>query len=558
MVRKMRKRNLMIMSLILLGLMCFSLVSCGEGFFEEEPETSGEIDPNKTTIYIGNYYGGLGDKWLDVLTEQYEATHPDVHFEIENDKTPYLLDNIKNNISASKCSLFFVEKIYYYDMVNQGSLADISDVVTSSLSEYGETGTIEDKLDPQFKNYLANNDICDGKYYALPTYTSHYHMVYDVDLFEQKKLYIGKNSTETNIAWINGIEENTKSAGVDGEFGTYDDGLPATMSQFEKLVERMRKMNITPFIWSGQYSDYSSGILTSMYADYEGADAFEINYTFDGSAVLNGSTTPTTITKDNAYELQGQTGKLKALEFARYITSDSINYASSSGLLTSTHLEAQDEFIASRPENNGSTIKPIGMIFEGDWWENEAVINGDFNSMVNMYGDEYAYGTRRFSVMPFPKTDGAASGKTILSTSASNAFFINNHSSEKEIEICKDFLKFCHTESALQIFTQYTGMVRPFEYEITDEQYNELTYYSKTLYEIYKNENTKIVYDLNRCDTRIQNPSYFVFYWKWTSSTSGGVYEYPFRDFIDNKNMTAQAYFAGLKEYHKSQWSRFN
>ena len=105
------------------------------------------IDPNKTTIYIGNYYGGLGDKWLDVLTTQYEATHPDVQFKIENDKTPYLLDNIKNNISSSKCSLFFVEKIYYYDMVNQGSLADISDVVTSSWSEYGETGTIEDKLE---------------------------------------------------------------------------------------------------------------------------------------------------------------------------------------------------------------------------------------------------------------------------------------------------------------------------------------------------------------------------------------------------------------------------
>ena len=542
--------------LLLIALLCLTLASCGDDFFEEGTDTE-PLDPNKTTIYIGNYYGGLGDKWLDVLTTQYEATHPDVQFKIENDKTPYLLDNIKNNISSSKCSLFFVEKIYYYDMVNQGSLADISDVVTSSLSEFGEEGTIEDKLDEQYKEYLANNEICDGKYYALPTYTAHYHMVYDVDLFEQKKLFMGKNSTDTNIAWIDGKTPDTKSAGVDGVFGTYDDGLPATMVQFEKLVEKMRQKNITPFIWSGQYSDYSSGILTSIYADYEGADSFSLNYTFNGSTKLNGSNTPTTITEANAYELQAQTGKLKALEFARYITSDSINYASSSGLLTSTHLEVQDEYIASRPENNGSTIKPIGIIFEGDWWENEAQINGDFNSMVNMYGEEYAYGTRRFSVMPFPKLEGSAPEKTILSTSAQNAFFINNHASEEEKAICKDFLKFCHTESALQIFTQYTGMVRPFDYEITEEQYNDLTYYSKTLYEIYKSANTKIVYDLNRCDTRIQNPSYFVFYWKWTSSQSGGVYEYPFHDFIDNKNMTADSYFKGLKEYHKSQWSRF-
>ena len=544
--------------LILLGFLCFALVSCGEDFFEEEAADTEPLDPNKTTIYIGNYYGGLGDKWLDVLTEQYEALHPDVQFKIENDKTPYLLDNIINNISGSKCSMIFTEKIYYYDMVSRGLIADISDVVTSSLEEYGETGTIEDKLDDQYKNYLANNDVCKGKYYALPTYTSHYHMVYDVDLFEQKELYISKQSTATKIKWISGTEPDTKSAGVDGKFGTYDDGLPATMAEFEALVTRMKQRNLTPFIWSGQYSDYSSGILTSIYADYEGADAFELNYTFNGSAVLNGSTTPTTITESNAYELQAQTGKLVALDFARYITSDSINYASSSGLTTSTHLETQDKYLASRPENNGSTIKPIGIIFEGDWWENEAKINDDFTSLVNLYGEEYAYGTRRFSVMPFPKVDGSAEGRTLLSTSASNAFFINNNASDEIKEICKDFLKFCHTEEALRIFTQYTGMVRPFDYTITDEQYSQLTYYSQTLYDIYKSEDTTIVYDLNRCDTRINKPSYFVSYWKWTTSIGGAVYDYPFREMIDNKNLTAKSYFSGLREYHKSQWSMFN
>ena len=100
-------------------------------------------------------------------------------------------------------------------------------------------------------------------------------------------------------------------------------------------------------------------------------------------------------------------------------------------------------------------------------------------------------------------------------------------------------------------------MVRPYEYSITEEQYNDLSYYSQTLYDIYKSDSTKIIYDLDRCSTRLNNPSYFIFYWKWLSSNSGGVYEYPFRDFIDNKNMTAQAYFTGLEEYHKSQWSRF-
>ena len=75
--------------LLVMGLLCFSLISCSDDFFEEEPGENENLDPNKTTIYIGNYYGGLGDQWLQVLTDQYEETHPDVQFKIENDKTPY-------------------------------------------------------------------------------------------------------------------------------------------------------------------------------------------------------------------------------------------------------------------------------------------------------------------------------------------------------------------------------------------------------------------------------------------------------------------------------------
>ena len=113
-------------------LMCLGLASCGGDFFGEDDPGNENLDPNKTTIQIGNYYGGLGDQWLKVLTKEYEETHPDVQFKIENDKTPYLLDNIINNISTSKCSMIFTEKIYYYDMVSRGLIADITDVVTSS------------------------------------------------------------------------------------------------------------------------------------------------------------------------------------------------------------------------------------------------------------------------------------------------------------------------------------------------------------------------------------------------------------------------------------------
>ena len=178
-------------NLLMLALSSFfvtlSLNSCDDvnGFFEDTGSSGEEVslDPEKTTIYIGNYYGGLGNEWLNVLAKRYCETHPDVQFKIDDDKNKYLLDNISSNLKSSRCALFFIEKIYYYDMVSQGLLADITDVVTTPMSEFGDDATIESKLDSQFKNYLAYNDVCDGKYYALPTYISHHGLVYDVDLF---------------------------------------------------------------------------------------------------------------------------------------------------------------------------------------------------------------------------------------------------------------------------------------------------------------------------------------------------------------------------------------
>lgn len=552
--------NLLMLALSSL-FVTLSLNSCDDvnSFFEDTGSSGEEVslDPEKTTVYIGNYYGGLGNEWLNVLTKKYCETHPDVQFKIDDDKNKYLLDNISNNLKSSRCALFFIEKIYYYDMVSQGLLADITDVVTSPMTEFGDDATIESKLDSQFKNYLAYNDVCDGKYYALPTYISHHGLVYDVDLFENKKLFIGKNSTADNIVFVSGKTENSKSLGIDKVANTYDDGLPETFEQFKKLMNEMIKKGVTPFIWSGQTTRaYFNGMMDNLTADFEGKDNYQLNYTFNGSTKLYGDSVATTITEDNAYELQRQEGRMHALEFARHITNDSVHYASSSSLLTSTHLEAQDEFISSSPFQGVDNIKPIGMLIEGDWWENEAKINGDFNSVVDIKGEEYAYGKRRFGVMPLPKFDGSSQRTTFFSGSAQNAFFVNNTGSitQEQRDIAKDFLKFCHTEMGLQTFTQYTGMMRPYSYEITDEQYESLTYFSKTLYQAYKSPNTDIVHDLNISQKRIKNSSYFLNYWNWATTVGSNVFDNPAHDFINNKNLTASAYFQGLITYHKNRW----
>lgn len=543
-------KSLFVIAFIVLN--AFVLASCD--FFDDV--TGGEdVDPNRTQVYIGNYYGGLGDAWLKELKRQYEELNPDIQIMIDNDKNKYLRDNIINNISSSRNALFFVDRIYYYDMVSLGLLADITDAITTPLTEYGEDISIAEKLDETNRKFYGENEITGNKYYAIPTYLSHYGIVYDVDLFEEKKLYISKDSTAENIIWTSGTLEGSKSLGLDGVAGTYDDGLPETWDEFKSLIQTMVQKGITPFIWSGQYKEYSQGFLNGLWADYEGAENFRMNYTFSGSQILDGDQNPTDISAANAYELQRQSGKKYALEVAKYIMSDSVHYTSSSTRLTTDHLSAQDEYIASRPENNGSTIKPIAMILEGDWWENEARDNGDFDSMVAMYGEEFAYGKRRFSLMPFPKTEGSAEGRTIFSVSGSASFFINANCSEEILEIAKDFLRFCHTESSLQVFTKYTGVIKPYKYSLTQEQYDSLTHFSKTLYQIYKNENTDIVYDLSLSLKRINNSNYFGNYWLWYANVSGSTYENPFTAFANDTSLTAKAYFDGLYNYHKNNWN---
>lgn len=515
------------------------LTACTPTVDEGEP-----INPDKTQLYIANYYGGLGDDWLKELKRQYEEIHEDIQIIIRNDKTSYLPDQLVNTIKTDTNQLYFVEKQHYHDLVKDKKLADITDVVTEKLTKYGEDVSIEEKIaDDSLKEYFGG-ELVGNRYYALPTYMAHFGIVYDVDLWEDSRrggFYIGEGGTASNLKLNTGA---SKSVGPDGIAGTRDDGMPATYEEFTALIGAIRKKNVTPFIWSGKIIDYQQSIATAWWCDYEGYDDFKLNYTFNGD--YNGKT----ITQANAYELQKQEGKQYALKFVNDLVSHSDWYTASSGGATKDHLGAQNEYVSSYPKG-----QPIAMMLEADWWENEARDNNDFSDMVQRYGSQWAYGTRRFGFMPIPKTEGSADGETVLSTSATCCFFVNANAGSK-MELAKDFLQFCHTDSALQIFNTYTGVCRPYRYSLSPEQRENLTYFSKQLDIMYNgdedNEPIKVVHDVPLCNLRAQNKTYFMD-WDWNT----GTYNNPFTAFVGSNKPTPATYFQGLYTYQSQNWSRF-
>lgn len=523
-------------------LVCLLVAFSGVPMAGCSGEKTEELDPTRTQLYVGNFDGGIGSAWLDMVKQKFEADYANESFEPGKRGVQIYIDNHKDNysdttfltkIATSRQDVIFAGTITYPNFVAQNVLLDITDVVTDKSEEVvGEDGvttkvSIEAKMDPTLAAYYKWNGTT---YYAIPFFDAIYGIVYDVDLFEDYGFF-------------------DDGFGPDGIEGTYDDGLPATWSDFKTLIIDMVNSGVTPFTWSGMHSFYRTAFLTSVWASYEGKENFELNYSFSGTDT---SQNDLPISLSNGYMLQNQPGKLAALKVAEYIMSSANNYSRAAMYTTQTHTQAQEEFLYSVEEN-----KPIAMILEGGWWENEA---RDVFDAMGAKKTEYAYGNRRLGFMPFPKfteEDGLPAqeqriGTTLYSTHGRTVVCINA-ATEKEV-LAKEFLKYTTSNEILSLFTMQTGVPRPYTYELTDEQLSGMTYFGRMLWEIVADENTEVAYDMQKQAMMYNNASYFG-NWAWGTRIGTSTHNEPILTFYNNPSLTAEEYWAGQKIlYSETNW----
>ncbi len=535
-------------------------------------------DSSKTQLYVGFYYSGLGKEWIQQAAAAFETKYAETSFEegkkgvqvrLDLDKAGLNGGSLVETISSKRDQIFFIENSDMYAFVEKNLVKEITHLVKSAPE--GETMTIEEKLTPSSKDYFD----MDGKYYAMPYYESMLGLNYNIDLFDKMNYYFAEGQCADNFDFENG-DLNTlfitdasqpRSKGPDNIAGTPDDGLPATYADFRALLMRISSFGDTPLIWCGSYLTYLVEFMNAVWADFEGYDQMMLNWSMNGTATslvevaADGTVTPiedTVITNgDKGYMLQKQEGKYRALEFARILVESSDNYYSDSFSSSLTHIDAQRRFVKGGQGN----YENIAMLIDGNWWDVEATAQFDAdptsaNSKLN----------RNFGLMPMPKVNQAAveaedNSRTLL-TLNNSMVLINANTAEEMMPAVEAFFMYIHSDEAMNIFCQYTNMMRPFSYTLTEETLNNMSTYGKEMYRIHQEaeatqkgtaqypiyiQDCYPISDAAIKNTALLNPKL----WGWTNN-AGQVN--PMIVFKENATMTAAEYFKSMYDNYVGSW----
>ena len=334
---------------------------------------------------------------------------------------------------------------------------------------------------------------------------------------------------------------------------TYDDGLPVTYDEFKSLLARMTLKNIIPFTWSS-INGYTQHFAHAFAVAQDGGDVFNVFKFMDGEYTFTakGETTPTTITKDNAYLLCNTNGKKDALQFAKDVIEGKY-YDLRAGSASMDYLTAQDTYLMSIEDSkHSSSAKPIAFFIDGGHWYNEAK-----NTLAQMADMSDDYKDRHIGVMPFPWFDNAtATRSTCFVSSANSCICIRKNA--KEPVGCKKLLAFLNSDEALALSTKACGIIRFMDYEIGDSVLAEMPYYYQTMWEAGKSSD--ICYNLCNNPLIYKNYAYFdEMGWEWSCSTpSNQTLNNPLNNFKNDetKDITVDEYFSALLDTHAKEWSK--
>ena len=568
----MKKLVTNVMAEMMLAGIGLSATACGVTVEEE-------VDESKTQLYVANYSGGAGSKWLDNLAERFEKRYKDESFEegkmgvqvfIDHDKQ-HAGANLTNTVTMNSHEVYFSQDVRFADMLAASNCLDITDVVTEV--NVHDNKTIESKLYEKNKPILGAG----GKYYMLPHYEVYEGINYDAGLFASKNFYFSNRLDEdpesektypgTNAFVLSATD--TKSCGPDGVYNTYDDGLPSTFKEFYKLMDKMVNFGVTPFVFTGSSAHYTNMLMSVLTSNYVGADGWSVNFDYDSNGkeveIVKGfnGTTPsvgkTVITQENANKIRSSLGIYYASEFCQKVFSNTMYYDEDYSSSTYTHLDAMERFMKSGLDGNGY----VGMLIDGSYWYNEAAEDGIFENVKDEYGDDKLKDVR---FMPLPhqyegtvaeREASEALSPVITNVHAAYAF-INAKTPVNHVKAAKTFLSFVYSDQELLAATKdCNGIARGVTYDMSSIE-SEFSSYAKSVFAVrdaaqkgtgvLSNLSAHPIYKAKMNIFRLTTGSDY-----WTTTVNGTEYSIAFSAFNGGK-VTAKDYFLGL-EISDAEWA---
>ncbi len=533
----------------------------------------------KTTLSVVSYDGGWGIEWLQSMADEFEEMYKDYSFEpdrlgveikIKPGKSDVTGNNLKDLMDDSTDFDVFFSTFALSQYIGEDKLLNITDLVNNTMnakykkvwSDLGETKTIAQKMDKTIKDYVlfANADgngvVQQEAYYGIPMYSSFYNLVYDVDLFYEKGFYMDANKnfiTGTKMGNTEEAIDAAKHAGQDGVKGTEDDGLPITWDDFYKLCDYIaRSPDVVPLCWNDDYPSYRMNYLNNLWANYEGIDDWYINVIGEGNDSQFGQISPEL---ENGYKLAGQKGRLAALKFAENIVKN--NWYDTNASTGTNHTQAQTHFLMSKVYNSFMGSDSIAMLIDGSWWENEA------KSTLENISLKYGISNRRFGIMTYPRMDdghyvdvnGNNKMSLVLVNPDSNVAIKKN---PKQKEAAELFLIFTSTTDNMRKYTRMTGSTRCYDYDLTEEDFAEMSYYKISVWNYFKRAMDSNNICFNRAPNLFgKNNKYIVesnYYFALTSEYTYYSADDPFSLFSKYPDLTAEDYFTSYKNY----WTQSN
>ncbi len=512
--------------------MTFSLFACGG--------TKVENTDKRPTIYISAFNGGYGIDWLNKMVSDYNAERTENAYQIavrdSKDEFSTISGYIKSNTAVFD---MFFSNANVYQLFEGGFLEPLTDVFDSK----------PDGSEKSIREMLTNTDYIkaytgrDGELYAIPYQESLKSFVYDHDVFLQYGLLFNESGN-----FITSPTE-TLSKGKDGVARTYDDGHPITEEQWEAMVVKANQLLGTAFNYSGKFASYTNDLFFAILAQYDGVDAFQTHYTYNGEYEFTDG--KKTITMEKGYLLAEAPGKLKAYKFMeKYISCKDSKLGiktpyinSKAGTLSYSHTDAQNDYILSNAQGKANKI---AMLYEGDWWENEAKTT--FKALEAEQYTDYTFKTRNYKFMTLPLFEGQKEKGCVYPIGESFYVALKKQTDETKKAICKDFIKYLYQPKYIQNYAVTCGGVMPYDVQLTAEQEATLSPFAKNLREIYYDKNNKFI------SVQIQTNSSDAFKSGCPSPTSNGS------DYVVVNGLyyySSEDYVAKQKEYYTENWSSF-